>query len=335
MLVVQTAFIGDVVLVIPLLEAVKILWVEAQLDVLVRPPSQNLLETLPFVRQVWVYDKLGQDRGSSGLLKMQRRLRQQNYDLALLPHRSFRSGWLTRLAKIPVRVGFDRDGGRWFHTHKVPYPATLHEIQRNLQLLSPFGLIPQVDPPTVISSEEDVQVVAERMAGAGVKPCVALAPGSVWETKRWPEVYFSNLGKKLLASGFFILLLGGREDRELCHKIASTLGPEALNLAGELTLRQSVEALRRCTLLVTNDSAPTHLGVAAGIRVLTLFGSTIPEFGFAPYGPKGDSLGVELYCRPCTNHGRPKCPERHFRCLRELTVERVFHKVQTMVNSAL
>jgi heptosyltransferase II len=128
-----------------------------------------------------------------------------------------------------------------------------------------------------------------------------------------------------------VLLLGGTSDRELCRKIAAGIGPSALDLAGVLTLRQSVEALRRCALLVTNDSAPTHLGVAAGIRVLTLFGSTIPEYGFAPQGPLGQSLGIEIYCRPCTDHGRQDCPERHFRCMREITPDRVFAEVKQML----
>jgi heptosyltransferase II len=327
-LVIQTAFIGDVVLIIPLLEAVKILWAETNLDVVVRPPAENLLETLPYVRDIWVYDKYGRDRGLVGFLKLSNSLRRDNYDLTLIPHRSWRSGLLAKWAHIPVRVGFDRGGGKHFHTRTIPYPATQHEINRNLQLLTPFGPVPQVDPPCVFPDEEDLAVVESKLGALYGGVTVALAPGSVWETKRWPEVYYVALGKKLAATGCRILLLGGTADLELCQRVAKAIGPAAVNLGGELTLRQSTEALRRCALLVTNDSTPTHLGVAAGIKVLTLFGSTIPEFGFAPFGPKGKSLGIELYCRPCTDHGRQDCPEKHFRCLRELTAERVFEEVQ-------
>lgn len=328
-LVVQTAFIGDVVLVIPLVEAVKMLWPEAALDVLVRPPAQNLLETLPFIRDVRVYDKHGRDRGLFDFFRLIGHLRQQKYDLAFLPHRSFRSGLLTRLAGIPVRVGFDRGGGKLFHSHQVPYPATFHEIPRNLQLLSPLGSIPQVDPPIVIPNEEDVAVVDGKLAPSN-RNMAAMAPGSIWFSKRWPEAYFIALGRKLAGEGFHVILIGGEADRELGRHISAAIGVGCLNLCGELSLRQSTEVLKRCSILITNDSAPTHLGVAAGIRVLTLFGSTIPEFGFAPYGPQGKSLGVELYCRPCTDHGRQNCPQKHFRCMRELTPERVFEEIQKM-----
>lgn len=332
-LVIQTAFIGDVVLAVPLLEAVKILWAETELDVLVRPPADNLLETLPFIRRVLVYDKHGRDRGPTGFLKWQTRLARQKYDLAILPHRSFRSGLLAKLAGIPVRLGFDRGGGKIFHTQKLPYHGYLHEIQRNLQLLSPFGPQPEVDPPVILPSEDDVQLVDAKV-GLIDNLTIALAPGSAWFTKRWPDAYYLALGKKLAASGIRVLLLGGQPDRELCHRIASGIGPAALDLSGALTLRQSVEALRRCALLVTNDSAPTHLGVAAGTRVLTLFGSTIPEYGFAPFGQRGKTLGIEIYCRPCTDHGRQDCPQRHFRCLREITPDRVLAEIRQMLNGA-
>jgi heptosyltransferase-2 len=132
-------------------------------------------------------------------------------------------------------------------------------------------------------------------------------------------------------AGYQILLIGGDEDRDLCRRIRSEIGQGCLNLAGQTTLRQSAEVLKYCDLLVTNDSAPTHLGSAAGTRVLTLFGSTAPDFGFAPYGPKGRSLGIELDCRPCTNHGRRHCPEKHFRCMLDLTPDRVFSAASDMI----
>ncbi len=331
-LVIQTAFIGDVALAIPLLEAVKLLWAESELDIVVRPPSQNLLETLPYLRHIWIYDKRGRDGGAGGFLRLVAQLRRKRYDLAILPHRSLRSGLLARCAGIPLRVGFNRGGGRLLHSHRIPYPAAVHEIARNLQLLSPFGPIPQVDPPIVIPSEEDVALADQKLREIH-QPLLALAPGSVWFSKRWPEVYFAKLGRMLAAEGNFIVLIGGEEDRPLGHRIRAAIGSGCINLCGELSLRQSVEVLRRCRLLVTNDSAPTHLGVASGIYVLTLFGSTIPEFGFAPYGTKGRPVAIELYCRPCTNHGRQKCPEKHFRCMRELTPDRVYDEIKKAVTT--
>ena len=330
-LVIQTAFIGDALLAVPLLKAVKDLWPGAGLDVLVRPPADNLLETLPYLREIIIYDKRGADRGLSGLLQLRRRLRDKKYDLALLPHRSFRSGLLAYGAGIPIRVGFDRGGGRHFHTVRIPYPTNGHEIVRNLQLLTPFGPFPQPELPEIMSTKEDVELVNRRLDPVSGAERIALAPGSVWYTKRWPEDYFIELGGRFIQKGYQVVLLGSGEDRDLCSRIAVALSDSCINFAGQTTLRQSIEILRRCAALITNDSAPTHLGVAAGTRVLTIFGSTSPQFGFYPFGPKGKSLEIELYCRPCTDHGRRNCPEKHLRCLKDITPDRAFAEVDKML----
>ena len=145
-LVIQTAFIGDVLLIVPLLKAIKQLWSDASLDVMVRPPGDNLLETLPYLNNVIIYDKYGADRGISGFARILKKLRNCNYDLALIPHRSLRSGLLTFLTGVPRRVGFSRGGGRLFHTRRIPYPKRIHEIERNLTLLSPFGSVLPPEP---------------------------------------------------------------------------------------------------------------------------------------------------------------------------------------------
>lgn len=330
-LVIQTAFIGDVVLIVPLLEVIKNKWPDCDLDVLVRPPGDNLLETHPVIRNLIVYDKRSTERGFADFFKLANRLKRERYDLALLPHRSFRSGFLAYSAAIPGRIGFKRGGGRFFHTNAIPYPRKTHEIERNLALLSPFGSIPSPNRFSIVATEDDIRFVDAALAGCEGCKLIALAPGSVWFTKRWPEEFFIELGRKFDSQDFRIALIGDKNDKNLCGRIAAAIGNSCVNLAGETTLRQSVEILRRYDILITNDSAPTHLGTAAGTRVLTLFGSTAPEFGFAPFGPKGRALGIELYCRPCTDHGRRRCPEEHFRCMNELTPERVFDEIIDML----
>lgn len=331
-LIIQTAFIGDALLVIPLLEVVKTLWPHSEVDIIVRPPADNLLETHPAINNVILYDKYGKDRGLINFLSLTTRLRKRKYDLALLPHRSLRSGLIAYLAKIPSRHGFARGGGRFFHTRRIIYPRNKHEIERNLTLLSPFASNLAGQKPVVYTIESDVSAVNKVMQDQANRRLLAFAPGSVWYTKRWPMGHYIKLAKICIKSQYSLLLIGGDEDFSLCHRIAEEAGGHCKNLAGKLTLRQSVELLKRCILLVTNDSAPTHLGTAAGIPVITLFGSTSPQFGFAPYGLKGKSLEIDLYCRTCTDHGRKKCPEKHLRCLNEITPERVFREMQIMLN---
>ncbi|MFH1861674.1 MAG: glycosyltransferase family 9 protein, partial [bacterium] len=302
------------------------------LDVVVRPPAENLLETLPILREVIVYDKYGAGRGITGFNRLVRRLRAKNYSLALLPHRSLRSALLALGAGIPQRIGFDRGGGKWLHRQRIPYPCQLHEIQRNLELLRPFNLPIPFSTPTVPATAEDIQIVSVKMGKYAEKRCVALAPGSVWFTKRWLEQYYLELAQRLAGEGLSVIFIGGSADKDLSQRLHKDTGGNGLDLSGELTLRQTVELLRRCEALVTNDSAPTHLGIAARTRVLTIFGSTTPDFGFAPLQPQGRSLGVELDCRPCTDHGRRRCPQRHFRCMKELAPDVVFREIIQMVN---
>ncbi|RMD99676.1 MAG: glycosyltransferase family 9 protein, partial [Calditrichaeota bacterium] len=282
-LIVQTAFIGDVVLVEPLVARTKQVFPGAEVDVMVIPAAANLLETHPGIRRLLVYDKRGKDRGVAGFRRMLAQVKQARYDLALVPHRSLRSALMVYLAGIPRRIGFANSAGRWFFTQRLPYLQD-HEVIRNLSLLTPFGAEPLYRKPEIYPTPAEAARI-DRVFGMADGLDIALAPGSVWATKRWPETYFSRLAQMLAGMpGARIVLVGSKQDRAIADLIAGPLGKRCLNLAGQLNLRETVAALHRCRILISNDSAPTHLGVAAGCRVITLFGSTVPAFGFYPYG---------------------------------------------------
>lgn len=339
--VIQTAYIGDVILTEPLIRQCAALFPDAEIDVIVRPQAAELLETHPAVERVIVFDKHGAQAGLSGLLRLGRSLQRRCYDLALLPHRSLRSGLLARLAKIPRRIGFNRGGGRILHSKVVHYPCG-HEVQRNLALLSHFGTANGEVKPAVFTTSADEaraveiiryvqQSMPERKAAI-----IAIAPGSRWATKRWPENYFAALIRRFThTTANKIVLIGGKEDHPLCERITAAAEGACRNLAGKLHLRESVAFLRHCALLVTNDSAPTHLGVAAGCRVITIFGATVPAFGFYPNGP-GDRIvetNLRLPCRPCGVHGGKRCPQGHFQCMRSIDPEQVFRLIEASLGS--
>jgi heptosyltransferase-2 len=144
---------------------------------------------------------------------------------------------------------------------------------------------------------------------------IALAPGSIWATKRWPG--FPALASSLAAHGR-IVVIGGDADRDLATAIATTT-PGAIDATGRLSLLASAELIRRSALLVTNDSLPQHLASAMGTRTVTVFGPTVPGFGFGPLAPRSASIGHEsLPCRPCHPHGPPSCPLGHHLCMRDL-----------------
>jgi heptosyltransferase-2 len=164
---------------------------------------------------------------------------------------------------------------------------------------------------------------------------VAIAPGSVWNTKRWPKEHFITLAKMLMDDGISIILIGGRDDLALCSEIRNALGGNAVNAAGMLTLLQSSELIQRCVVLVSNDSAPVHL--AAGVRtpVVAIFGATAPHFGFAPRGANDLVVEIDgLSCRPCAIHGGKRCPIKTFVCMNDLKPELVFTKVKMVIDGA-
>lgn len=332
-LVVQTAFIGDVILATPLAEAINAMFPGCRCDYVVIPAASNLLEQNPKVNTVWRYDKRGRQRGMSALWRFARSLRQQDYDVALVPHRSLRSAALVRLAGIPRRIGFDRSTGSFLFSEIVKY-RQVHEIERNLELLARLGEIPSGVTPRVYWNREDEQAVADCLAGlAGADRLYAIAPGSVWPTKRWLPERFAELAKALNATRqSAVILIGGSGDRELCEEIRCATGERCVNTAGQLTLRQSAALLSKCRLLISNDSAPTHLGIASGCQVLTIFGPTVPRFGFYPYGEDNGVVELKLPCRPCTTHGSRHCPLGTHACMRELSVAMVLKKVEAMLN---
>jgi len=320
-LVIQTAFLGDVVLSTPLLSALAER--HGAVDVVTTPLAAPLLETHPAVRQVFPYDKRGADRGWGGLRSLARRLREQAYAQAYLPHRSLRSAALAMLARIPARIGF-AGGWSFLYTEARPKPRTGHETDRLLALANGA---PGLYRPHLRPTSEDQQVADGLISG----DFVALAPGSIWGSKRWP--YYAELASKLAAA---VVVVGGPDDAALGNEIVRAVEggqgrSRAVNACGRLTLRQSAALIGRATLLVTNDSAPLHLATAMGTPVVAVFGPTVTEFGFGPLRSGDVALGVEgLECRPCSPHGPPACPLGHHRCMRELTVSAVLAAIEEL-----
>jgi heptosyltransferase-2 len=320
-LVIQTAFLGDVVLTTPLLSALGA--EHGPVDVVTTAIAAPLLETHPAVVQVIPYDKRGRDRGWAGLRRLARQLEAGHYARAYLPHRSLRTATLALLARIPIRIGFS---GSWsfLYTESRPKPQTGHETDRLLALANGASGVyrPQLRP-----TPEDERAVADLVD----RPFAALAPGSIWGSKRWP--YYPELAVQL-ARERAVVVIGGVEDVELGEQIVNAVlpsGGHAVNACGKLTLRQSAAVIGKAALLVTNDSAPLHLATAMGTPIVALFGPTITEFGFGPMRPGDAALGMDgLLCRPCSPHGPPKCPLGHHRCMRDLTALAVVRAIEDM-----
>ncbi len=320
-LVIQTAFLGDVILTTGLLSHLAGRF--GPVDAVTTPAARPLLETHPAVGQVMAYDKRGADRGVAGLWRMARRLRAAEYARAFVPHRSLRSAALVRMAGIPERTGFRGSPGAWAYTRSVPRPEGGHEAERILALAEPpAGTRANVALGLTVA---DRAAAAAWLDGRGVRGgFVALAPGSIWGTKRWPG--YAGLIRRLDGP---VVLIGGPEDRELAESLALAAPGRVHVAAGELPLRASAAILERAAVLVTNDSAPLHLASAVATRTVAVFGPTIPAFGFGPRGPHDRIVELEgLACRPCSPHGPEVCPLGHHACMRELGVEAVLAAIE-------
>jgi len=327
-LVIQTAFLGDAVLTTPLIaELAK----RGPVDVVTTPAAAAVLANNPSIRTVFVYDKNGSDAGIGGFFRLAAKLRSAKYNAAYLAQQSARSGALALASGAGQRVGFATAAARMLYSKRIAYRKDAHHSARLLDLAgAPSGdTTPRLFPG--IAERAAVDRLLALHESASDAPLVALAPASVWATKRWP--YYQDVAREL-GHTVRIVVIGAAEDQPLAKEVARAAGASAINAAGQLTLLGSAELIRRCHVLVTNDSAPQHLASAVGTPTVTLFGPTVPQFGFGPLAPSSQSVGVEaLSCRPCDSHGPHKCPLGHWRCMLELSPTQVAQRVRDILSA--
>ncbi len=331
------------VLTTPLLDRLA---ARGPVDVVATPQAGPLLAGHPAVRDVILYDKRGAARGwrgllkTAGLLKWRSRGEPRGVDVAYLAQGSLRSAALAALAGIQQRVGFSTSAGRLLYTQQVPYHRDRHHAQRLWQLASDHGdddapLAPL--NPRLYPSVNDHALAASLLAAAGLSsgaPMLALAPGSVWATKRWPHfaALATELGRDPRTRTARLVIVGGAADGAVARSIAEATQDAGLALpidaTGRLPLLASAALLARAGALVTNDSLPLHLASAMGTPTVAMFGPTTPAMGFGPLAPHAEVLGLdELACRPCHAHGPQTCPLAHWQCMMELSVPRAVDAV--------
>lgn len=337
-LVIQTAFVGDVVLTTPLLRALKRSAPAVRLTVLTTPAGANLLEGSPFVDARIAYRKKGPGSGLLGLVRVAGSLGALRFDVTVAAQRSFRSGILALASRARRRIGFAKAAGAWAYTRRVPWEGMRHAVHRYLALAGPLGIDPagadphpQLDPPRESRGRADALLREAGLDGSG--PLLAVAPGSVWGTKRWtPEGYATLLASCESRLGLRPFLVGSGEERPLCEAIAARSGRVVPDLAGKSDLSTLAALLARAAVLLTNDSGPGHVASAVGTPVVSIFGPTVPEFGYTPFG--GANRVVErdgISCRPCHSHGPESCPLGHHRCMTEIDASAVLDALESLL----
>lgn len=325
--ILQTAFLGDIALTLPLADAIKSQHPTAEVHFITTPAGAHIAACSGSVDSIHIFDKHKTHKSLAAVKGFAATLLPLKIDCVLSPHRSLRSSLLVHYLHPAMSVGFRSSTLSMVYHHRVNYPLHLHEAERNLALLDAFDdnfaykthPLPQ---PVIIVPEDDtlysLQLLSTHPDYSITSSVVALAPGSVWPTKRWGTESFVELAKHLKKKGIACIFIGGKEDERLCNRLAKLSG--GVSMAGLTTIRQTLALLQKCAAIVTNDSAPTHLAWLAGCPAVTIFGPTSPIFGFAPRGKHDEFLeNTEISCRPCSIHGGKQCPLGTHECMKSIS----------------
>lgn len=321
-LIVQTGFIGDVILSTNVFRNLRKTFVQAEIHLMTTPEARSLFEAHKDLDLVFAFDKRGEHSGWKGFWKMQKLLKNEKYDLVFSLHKSYRTALLLFLSRIPLRYGFKEAKLSFLYSKTVARNNYSHDALRNLSILENINLkIDELDSALTINFSDESLNEAKKilsLSNADQK-IVGIAPGSVWATKRWTKEGFAETARTLFETGHQIVLIGGPNDQELAKEIEKLAQIQILNLTGKTNLATSAAVISQLDLLITNDSAPLHLAAACKTHVLALFCATVPEFGFGPWGVSHINLGVDsLSCRPCSRHGKQHCPTGTHACQKDL-----------------
>lgn len=333
-LVIQTAFLGDVILTLPLINGLRQNLPHAYISVLVIPQTKEILEGHPAIDEIIVFDKKGKERSWPAFLRLVKKIKAHHFDVIFLPHRSFKSALLAYLAKISRRIGFDISEGALLLTDRIEYRQGIqvHEIERNLDLLKSLNLKEREPEFGLAVSEEMIrenlelldqhQIVASDLV-------IGINPGSVWPTKRFPVEKYAALADKLINTlKAKVVIVGSEADVDVAKKMEKNMRELPINLVGKTTVKQLLPLLKRFNVLVTNDCGAMHIAVALGVPVVAIFGPTTAALGFYPYNRHDIIVEKNLPCRPCGRHGSRRCPKKHFGCMKLITVSEVFDAVK-------
>lgn len=319
-LIIQTAFIGDVILATVVIEALYSEYPNAQIDMLIRKGNEGLLHNHPKLSKVWIWDKKNSKLNNQ--IKLIKQFRNEKYDLIINLQRFLSSGIFTVFSGAKTTIGFNKNPLSFLFTHRLPHKIAkgVHEVDRNLSLLTP-----------IIGSKEAKMrlypndIDNEKVAEYKFKPYIVIAPTSVWYTKQFPKnkwVEFIDIIEKNLN----IYLIGGPDDYSKIEEIISeSRNRNCINLSGKLSFLESTALMKDAKMNYVNDSAPMHMASAINAPTTAIYCSTIPDFGF---GPKADNSYIievqeKLECRSCGLHGRQECKESHFDCANKIKVKQL------------
>lgn len=342
-LVIRFSSIGDVVLTSPLLRVLRSRFPKSQIDFLTRKEYADLVRFNPNVNLTYEFDT---SEGFAGLRRMKKTLKEEGYDLVVDLHNSIRSRFVRSMRGVKAVVVDKRIPERTLLVKfkKNSYAGIVPVADRYLETLGEYGISSDGKGAELHLPDEVLFGVASRVAKLHLnrfEHVLGICPFARHATKEWPAERYAEVGRRFVAEkAGAVMIFGGKADVPRATALSAALRSHAgservIDWTGELTLAESAAALQYCDVVVTNDSGLMHMAAAMQRRVVALFGSTVEEFGFFP--PRNTSVVIEqkdLACRPCSHIGRDTCPEGHFRCMLDTSVESVWKAVLEMMDKA-
>jgi heptosyltransferase-2 len=334
-------WVGDAVMAIPALQAIRRTHESDELSVLARPVIADLFSGQPFANRMLTYDFRGRHLGWLGREKLISELRKEKFDVAVLLQNAFSAAWLAWRAGIPERIGYARDGRSALLTKAIGVPHVgeipKHESHYYVELLLRAGWIestPAVAPIRLLIADAARADAESLLRAAGVRENVwrvAIAPGASYgAAKCWPPERFAQLADRLISEcGADVVFFGTAGEKEIAAHILSNMKLRAISLVGETSTRDLAALFACCSAFIGNDSGAMHVAAAAGLPVIGIFGSTDPQ-GTAPVTQQFTLIREAVSCSPCFLR---RCPVDH-RCMTRIAVDSVFSAALRVKNIA-
>ncbi|SLM46181.1 Lipopolysaccharide heptosyltransferase II and D, D-heptose 1,7-bisphosphate phosphatase (Modular protein) [Nitrospira japonica] len=333
-------WLGDAVMCEPALQGLKRVWPGSQLFLLVKPAVAQLFQAHPVVDRLVVYEDRGRHAGLTGKWALAGDLRRERFDVAVLFQNAFEAAFIAFLAGIPRRYGYATDGRSMLLTEPVapPDPGTLvHQVHYYWNLLKPLGLSGEPSNPGLRVTPEEEQSMAARLMQAGIgaqDPVIGVNPGSTYGgAKRWLPDRFTQVAERLSrkmeeshGKPAAVLILGAKGEEAVGRSIAAGLTGRSMILSGATTIRELMAAVKRCAVLVTNDTGPMHIGSAFGVPIVAVFGPTDWRTT-SPYGAEHALIRHPVECAPCLLR---ECPIDH-RCMTGVSVDQVYDAAAKLI----
>lgn len=333
----NTAFLGDTILTLPLLQILRRAYPDAMIDFWVRSSYREL-----YAEQS-DYTSYGYTKknGLGGLYQLGKEIRKKDYDIWINPHPSYRSTYIMSQSKAKIRLSYTKPYiNRIVSSTSIERSATLHEVDRLCSLTDSLGINKQYSLPCYSIPkhiEEEVSRLSSSKSSDSIKS-LSFAIGALWKTKRWLPEYFADVMKRAITKGYNVYFVGGgKEEEAILEAILqySGMGANHPQVYSFLNASLPITAcvLRRSTVCCGNDTGLMHLAWIQNIPTIALFGPTVEEQGFYPQSEGSASLGIDIACRPCGKHGSNRCKRVHFECMRELKPTMVWEAIEKAMKS--